>query len=183
LASLEHWLHSVAGHVMSEPITLSPTAAETIEFLNRLRRFSSDLTYKEQQLRSLLASQQKLQHFVLAEEQRLDAVHAGICQIRQMVENRMKLGQTLEQLHKLSRELDTSLHFFGTLLKNEDAKNADNETAVEQHQKQLQQMRNLLQQANEHIYRERHQAEKFASLANSLNDTDPGLNIYPALDC
>uniref|UniRef100_A0A183CIY6 Ig-like domain-containing protein n=1 Tax=Globodera pallida TaxID=36090 RepID=A0A183CIY6_GLOPA len=141
-----------------------------------------DLTYKEQQLRSLLASQQKLQHFVLAEEQRLDAVHAGICQIRQMVESRMKLGQTLEQLHKLSRELDTSLHFFGTLLKNEDAKNADNETAVEQHQKQLQQMRNLLQQANEYIYRERHQAEKFASLANSLNDTDPGLNIYPALD-
>ncbi|KAL3080441.1 hypothetical protein niasHT_038878 [Heterodera trifolii] len=178
LASLESWLHSVAGHMLSKPITLNPTAAETNEFLMHLRRFSNEITYKEQQLRSLVSSQQKSQHFVPAEEQRLDALHAGISRIRQIVEQRLQIGQTMEQLQKLSRELNTSLHFLSTLLKSESA----NIESEEQCQKQFEQMRNLLQQANEHIYRERHQTDKLISLANSANGTDACLDIVPALD-
>uniref|UniRef100_A0A915N4V6 Ig-like domain-containing protein n=1 Tax=Meloidogyne javanica TaxID=6303 RepID=A0A915N4V6_MELJA len=154
LIILEKWLNSVANPFLSESLVLSPIAAETTEFTAKHKSFLTEITENENLLKTV---QNHQKHLDSTQLEQLINIQRKLISYKLIIEKRLELASKLEQLQKLGRELETSLHFLATLLQG-----GGYRPETEQH------VNNLLQTVKEH-------SDNFQRLASELELNDPNL--------
>uniref|UniRef100_A0A1I8BJY4 Ig-like domain-containing protein n=1 Tax=Meloidogyne hapla TaxID=6305 RepID=A0A1I8BJY4_MELHA len=164
---LDKWLNTVADPFLSESVVLSPVATETTEFIAKHKKVLAEITENENLLKSVQNHQKLLDSNQL---ELLLNIQRKMISYKSVIEKRINLATKLEQLQKLGRELETSLHFLATLLQG-----GGYRLETEQH------VNNLLQTVKEHCIREKQQTDTFQQMASDLIPNDSNLITIEAL--
>lgn len=138
------------------------------DFVVAHKQFATDLINRDADVMSLLAKKPQMSP---EEEQQLADFVKNYEKVKDILENRIQIGTTYEQVHKFGKDLEGSFDALQTLLENNQEYTNEKVAA---------QIANVFQMILETLSQEKHQGEKFISNATQIGKSDEWLNIQRA---
>ncbi|KAI6225469.1 Muscle M-line assembly protein unc-89 [Aphelenchoides fujianensis] len=171
LQQLAAWLRDQAEPFLTKSGYLGSDNATAQEFLGAHWGFATDLINKEAAVGSILNRAYELNEDGKKQVQDFFNRYENV---KLTLEKRIQLGNTFKQAYKFGADLDKQLHAISALL-DDNRRNFTDEGVHKQ-------MNNLFYAIQSSLAQEKHQAEKFLSVARAAATNDVHLNADHAAD-
>ncbi|CAB3396814.1 unnamed protein product [Caenorhabditis bovis] len=168
LSTIKAWLDGPAAAFLAQKGDMGGNLNDAREFVNAHKQFSTEVLNRDADLMGLLSSRSQMSP---DEDQELTAFVKSYEKVKDILENRIQIGTTYEQVHKFGKDLEGSFDALQTLLEN-------NQEYT--NEKVCGQIANVFQMIQETLTQEKHQAEKFLANATQIGKDDEWLNIRRA---
>ncbi|EGT39528.1 hypothetical protein CAEBREN_31600 [Caenorhabditis brenneri] len=167
-SNIKSWLDGQASAFLAQKGDMGSNLNDARDFVVAHKQFATEVVNRDADVMSLLAKKPQMSP---EEEQQLTEFVKNYEKIKDILENRIQIGTTYEQVHKFGKDLEGSFDALQTLLENNQEYTNDKVAA---------QISNVFQMILETLSQEKHQGEKFISNATQIGKSDEWLNIQRA---
>lgn len=167
-SNIKSWLDGQASAFLAQKGDMGSNLNDARDFVVSHKQFATEVVNRDADVMSLLAKKPQMSP---EEEQQLTEFVRNYEKIKDILENRIQIGTTYEQVHKFGKDLEGSFDALQTLLENNQEYTNDKVAA---------QISNVFQMILETLSQEKHQGEKFISNATQIGKSDEWLNIQRA---
>ncbi|CAI2353812.1 unnamed protein product [Caenorhabditis sp. 36 PRJEB53466] len=169
-SSIKTWLDGPAAAFLAQKGDMGGNLNDARDFVAVHKQFATDVVNRDADVMTLLAKKPQMSP---EEEQQLGEFVKNYEKIKDILENRIQIGTTYEQVHKFGKDLEGSFDALQTLLENNQEYTNEKVAA---------QIANVFQMILETLSQEKHQGEKFISNATQIGKSDEWLNIQRATE-
>ncbi|CAI5451883.1 unnamed protein product [Caenorhabditis angaria] len=163
------WLDGYAQAFLAQKGDMGGNLNDAREFVQLHKNFAAEVSNKDQEVIQLLSK--KGSQLSSEENEQLDKLATNYETLKTIIENRIQIGTTYEQVHKFGKDLEGSFDALQTLLENNQEYTNEKVAA---------QISNVFQMIQDTLNQEKHQGEKFISNATQIGKSDAFLNIQRA---
>ncbi|UMM36442.1 hypothetical protein L5515_008606 [Caenorhabditis briggsae] len=167
-STIKSWLDGQASAFLAQKGDMGGNLNDARDFVVAHKQFATEVVNRDADVMSLLAKKPQMSP---EEEQQLTEFVKNYEKIKDILENRIQIGTTYEQVHKFGKDLEGSFDALQTLLENNQEYTNEKVAA---------QISNVFQMILETLSQEKHQGEKFISNATQIGKSDEWLNIQRA---
>ncbi|KAF1750649.1 hypothetical protein GCK72_017200 [Caenorhabditis remanei] len=167
-SNIKAWLDGQAAAFLAQKGDLGGNLNDARDFVVAHKQFATELINRDADVMTLLSRKPQMSP---DEEQQLTEFVKEYEKVKEILENRIQIGTTYEQVHVFGKDLEGSFDALQTLLENNQEYTNDKVAA---------QISNVFQMILETLSQEKHQGEKFISNATQIGKSDEWLNIQRA---
>ncbi|CAD6186560.1 unnamed protein product [Caenorhabditis auriculariae] len=168
IQDIRSWLDGQATAFLAQRGDMGGNLTDAREFVAVHKNFATDVINRDASVMTIHAKRSQM---TSDDEKFLEVFIKDYEKMKDVLENRIQLGTTYEQVHKFAKELEGSFDALQTLLENN--QEFTNEKIAAQ-------IANVFQMIQETLSQEKHQGEKFISNATQIGKGDEWLNVERA---
>ncbi|CAJ0582852.1 unnamed protein product, partial [Mesorhabditis spiculigera] len=169
VSTLSQWLQQTAEPFLAKNGEMGASEQDGARFVQTHKSFAQEVVNQDSEIQAMY---QQMGHLGDTDRRTVQEFEKRYETVKRNLEQRIHLGQKFEQVHKFSRDLQTSFSALSGLLDSNQSQINDNVA---------QQMNNVFEMIQETLGQERSQGEAFISSAQHAKQFDSSLQVDNAI--